>query len=204
MNRRSLLPLLVFAPCFVSPAAATPAPLVTLEPCHLSVPQFPLRIAAKCTTLAVPEDPAAPDGRRIDLDIAVLPATSRGAAPDPLFFITGGPGQAALESYVSVSPAFSRVNRERDVVLVDQRGTGGSNALRCDLPDEFNELDADAAQRRAWLADCLASLPGDPRLYTTSVAIRDLDAVRAALGYEQVNLYGISYGTRVAQAYARR
>ena len=196
--------MLAVAPFFAPPAAATPAPPPTLEPCHLSVAQFPLRIAAKCTTMAVPEDPSAPAGRQIELEIAVLPATTRGAAPDPLFFITGGPGQSALDSYVTVSPAFARVNRERDIVLVDQRGTGGSNALRCETPDEFDELNANAEQRRAWLADCLAALPGDPRLYTTSVAIRDLDAVRAALGYAQVNLYGISYGTRVAQAYARR
>ncbi len=208
MNRRLLTLLLVLAPLIpqglhASPAVAPPA-LVALESCHLAVPQFPLRIAAKCTELAVPENPDDPDGPSIQLSIAVLPATSRASAPDPLVFITGGPGQSALDSYVSVGPAFSRINRSRDIVLVDQRGTGASNALRCTTPDDFNELNASPDQRRAWLADCLAALPGDPRYYTTSVAVRDLDAVRVALGYEHVNLYGISYGTRVAQAYARR
>src|SRR5690606_38443263 len=117
---------------------------------------------------------------------------------DPLFFITGGPGQSALDSYVTVSPAFARVNRSRDIVLVDQRGTGRSNKLQCGTAG-LDGLDATPDERRAWLEDCLADLPGDPRFYTTSVAIRDLDAVRDALGYERINLYGVSYGTRVAQ-----
>jgi len=90
-------------------------------------------------------------------------------------------------------------------VLVDQRGTGLSNVLNCDIPEEaWSDQDFSADTYRSLAADCLAQLPGDPRYYTTSVAVRDLDAVRVALGYERINLYGGSYGTRVAQHYARR
>ncbi len=196
---------LVLGASFATEVPADPDGTGTLplEACHLSVDQAPTRIAARCGTFAVPENPAEPDGRHIDLAVAVLPATTNLRVPDPLVFITGGPGQSALESFVTVHPAFDRINRERDIVLVDQRGTGGSNKLACAEPDDFDAFEADAERQRAWLQDCLDALPGDPRYYTTSVAIRDLDAVRAALGYERVNLYGISYGTRVAQAYAR-
>lgn len=175
-----------------------------LEACHLSIAQATARVAARCGTLTVPEDPAEPDGRAIDLAVALLPATSRSRASDPLVFITGGPGQSALESFVVAGNAFRRIGRDRDILLVDQRGTGKSNRLSCDMPDSHEELTASAEQRRAWVRECLDGLPGDPRFYTTSVAIRDLDAVRVALGYERLNLYGISYGSRVAQAYARR
>ena len=96
------------------------------------------------------------------------------------------------------------MQRERDIVLVDQRGTGGSNALNCPFPDEDEAADLTPAQLRAHARDCLASLHADPRFYTTSVAVQDLDAVRAALGYARINLYGVSYGTRVAQHYLRR
>lgn len=175
-----------------------------LEPCYLSVPQMPVRVSARCGTLTVPENRADRDGKHIDLAVAVVPALARRRAPDPLVFITGGPGQSALESYVVAAGAFRRVNRDRDILLVDQRGTGRSNALACPMPTALDEATVSPEQRRAWVEDCLRDLPGDPRFYTTTVAVEDLDAVRAALGYEQVNLYGISYGTRVAQAYARR
>ncbi len=198
---------------FVALLAAQPLPAsaqlvgtdaLPLEPCHLSIPQTTARVAARCGELHVAENPADPNGRRIGIAVAVIPATTAKRVDDPFVFITGGPGQAATESFVTVAGAFQRINRERDILLVDQRGTGGSNRLGCTEPDDFDPAAADADMRRAWLERCLAELPGDPRFYTTSVAIRDLDAVREALGYELLNLYGVSYGTRVAQAYARR
>lgn len=137
--------------------------------------------------------------------VAVVPAVSRTPARDPLFFLTGGPGQAATESYVPIRGAFRRVERERDVVLVDQRGTGSSNPLRCPKFDDaagFWLLEDEAIE--TYVAECLESLDADPEHYTTTVATRDLDAVRDALGYEHVNLYGVSYGTRVALTYLRR
>jgi pimeloyl-ACP methyl ester carboxylesterase len=91
------------------------------------------------------------------------------------------------------------------VVLVDQRGTGDSQKLDCDMPeDALEDIDTPPGELAALARECLRTLPGDPRFYTTSVAVRDLDAVREALGYARINLYGASYGTRVAQHYVRR
>jgi len=175
---------------------------MALRPCHLSAPGSPTRLRAECGSLTVPEDRANPGGRRIGLHVAVLPALSRTPEPDPLFFITGGPGEAATQDYVRVSPAFTRLNSKRDIVLVDQRGTGQSAPLRCSDPVE--EADAgDGADLGKWIGSCLEELEADTRFYHTLPAVDDLDQVRAALGYGRINLYGISYGTRVAQTYMR-
>jgi pimeloyl-ACP methyl ester carboxylesterase len=123
---------------------------------------------------------------------------------DPLFVLTGGPGQAASDFYLSVAPALARVRRDRDIVVVDQRGTGRSNRLDCKFPEDGELAASDPDQLPQITRACLAELSGDPRYYTTSVAVRDLDEVRAALGYQVLNLYGVSYGTRVAQHYMRR
>jgi len=162
-------------------------------------------VQAECGELSVLENPADPGGRRIELRVARVPAINRRKQRDPLFVLAGGPGMAATSFYPSVAPAFLRIHRDRDIVLVDQRGTGHSNPLNCTLDDETvygsKNVDVVAATRR-----CLATLQKTARVefYTTSIAIRDLDAVRAALGYQQINLYGVSYGTRVAQHYLRR
>jgi pimeloyl-ACP methyl ester carboxylesterase len=184
------------------PEAATPR--VDLAPCRLEHPYGLGSVAARCGRLAVPENPGDPDGRRIELAIAVVPAVSARARPDPLFLLAGGPGQGARDAFVPVLGTLAGVRRDRDIVLVDQRGTGGSNRMDCDFPDETFDAEVDAEKFRGMARDCLAGLPGDPRYYTTSVAVGDLDAVRAALGYERINLYGGSYGTRVAQQYLRR
>ena len=180
-----------------------PAPAIALEPCQLGAAGSPSRLAARCGVLRVSEDRSNPDGGSIGLRIAVVPAVSRNPARDPLVFLTGGPGQAATETYPQLAPAFRRINREREVVLVDQRGTGGSNALRC--PDgEVKDLALlDEDKIGSWVSRCLEALAGDPRFYTTSIAMTDLDEVREALGYERVNLYGLSYGTRAALTYLR-
>lgn len=180
-----------------TPEAET-APL-PLEDCVLS--DYGRTIEARCGTLTVPENRAAPEQRQIALHVAVVPAVSRSPAPDPLFILVGGPGQAATEIYPALSTAFQRVHQDRDIVLVDQRGTGESHPLQCEVPD-------DAAFEQDELIDVLQACPetldADLRFYTTEIAVEDLDAVRAALGYESVNLYGASYGTRVALTYLRR
>ena len=178
---------------------------INLEPCQLGAPGLPARVEARCGTLSVPEDRANPNSRQISLRLAVLPAVRRDPLPDPLVLLAGGPGQAATEAFVALVGAFDQIRRDRDIVLVDQRGTGGSHPLKCSTPDEQPGagLTSDA-ELTTWLADCLKNLDADPRLYTTSIAMDDLDAVRAALGYETVNLYGVSYGTRAALTYLRQ
>ena len=184
--------------------AAAPAALA-LSPCRLTHPSQLVSIEAQCGRLSVPEDPAVPGGRQLRLFVARIPAINEHGRPDPLFLLAGGPGLAATTFYTAVAPVFERVRRDRDIVLVDQRGTGASNALTCPGATDPDAPDSSAAlvqQARA----CLAMLATHANVadYTTSLAVRDLDAVRAALGYQTINLYGGSYGSRVAQHYLRR
>jgi pimeloyl-ACP methyl ester carboxylesterase len=187
-------------------ASAAPSPSQTsqgveLAACTLNSPGSPSRIGAQCGSLTVFEDRASQAGRTIDLRIAVLPAVSRSPEPDPLFFLAGGPGQSAVESYPMVHGAFARINQKRDIVLVDQRGTGRSNPLNCPGGEEFTDIDEEIIP---WAESCLRELEADPRFYTTSIAMEDLDDVRAALGYNTINLYGVSYGSRAALTYLRQ
>jgi len=175
-----------------------------LESCQLSSAAAHAAAAARCGRLAVPENRDEPGGKILRLHVAVIPALRLQPEPDPLFVLSGGPGQAASDFYLSVAPAFARVRRDRDIVLVDQRGVGRSNRLDCALPDSGELAHVDLGRLDAAVQSCLAALPSDPRFYSTSIAVRDLDEVRAALGYERVNVYGVSYGTRVAQHYMRR
>jgi len=136
--------------------------------------------------------------------VAVVPALNRRARAAPLFLLAGGPGQAATDLYVSFAGAFARVNRNHDIVLLDQRGTGRSAPLFCSYPEDWQEIgDAMAALRQATLA-CLAKFGDRVRYYTSSVAVRDLEQVRRAFGYGKIDLYAASYGTRVAELYMRR
>jgi pimeloyl-ACP methyl ester carboxylesterase len=187
--------------------AAKPSgtPVLELSPCRISDMRGLVSVAARCGKFSVPEDPDAPEGRHIELAVAVVPAIATRPKPDPLFLLAGGPGQGAIEGFVPLLGAFSGIHRDRDLVLIDQRGTGGSNRLGCDMPDDALESpEIPPAEIRRLGQECLAALAGRPEFYTTSIAVRDLDAVRAALGYENINLYGGSYGTLVAQHYARR
>jgi len=216
-------------------AAATPAgpPAITrqlgriaLTPCTLA-PDFGVQtVEAQCGSLEVPENRAAPGGRKIHLAVAWLPTRGGESQPDPVVFIAGGPGQSALETFPGIANAFAEVRKHRDVLLVDQRGTGGSNKLTCkergdkdataknaaggdatgtDATVEAAVID-DAAKERDFAVRCAAELAprADLRFYTTTEAIQDLDAVRAAIGVDKLNLMGVSYGTRVAQQYAKR
>lgn len=173
-----------------------------LTECQLTTPGVNVTVRARCGTLSVPENPADPAGRQIALYVAVVPAISRAPQPDPLFILVGGPGQAAVETYPAMAQNWRRVREQRDIVLVDQRGTGQSNPLECDLPDD-DDADFDTDAFIAALQACPDMLDADLRFYTTEIAMRDLDAVREALGYATINLYGASYGTRAALTYLR-
>ena len=200
--------------------AAQPAPerklgRIAFKPCTLSPPLGAQSLEAQCGTLSVAENPAQPDGRRIALHIAWVPAEESGNHdPDPVFLVAGGPGQSATESFAAIIPAFRDISKNRDLVMVDQRGTGESNPLQCKFGDDDKAspdvVDADADESpeaaRAMAVKCRDQLArkADLRFYTTTDGVRDLDAVREAIGAQQVNLMGVSYGTRVAQQYAMR
>jgi len=174
-----------------------------METCELVVPGTALSTVGQCGWLEVPENPAEPEGRRIDIRVARIPARGRVTEPDPLVFFAGGPGQAATETWPVVAYALRKVNENRDILLVDQRGTGQSNALKCPEIELAEALAADWDALARSTRECLDSLDADPRFYTTTIAMHDIDAARAALGYQKVNLYGGSYGTRAAQVYLR-
>jgi len=167
------------------------------------------RAAARCVIVPVLEDRARPDGPIIPLRVVVLPATAADSAPDPVFYFTGGPGQAATDGLAGTLSETAGTRARRALVLIDQRGTGASRPLRCELPDTERALvgwltgafDGDAL--RACRARLLAE-GVDLARYTTADAVDDVEAVRRALGYPRINLFGVSYGTRVAVEYLRR
>jgi pimeloyl-ACP methyl ester carboxylesterase len=188
----------------IDPAQAQEStPSLELSPCELRLPGTGLTAPAECGWFEVAENPAAPDGKKIKLRVARVPAQGRDVEPDPLVLFAGGPGQAATEAWLIVAPAFRKLAENRDVLLIDQRGTGQSNALRCRqiALDEALLLEWEDLERTT--QECLDGLAGDPRYYTTTIAMQDYDQVREALGYEQLNLFGVSYGTRAAQVYMR-
>ncbi|MEO5963279.1 MAG: alpha/beta hydrolase, partial [Thermomonas sp.] len=147
---------------------------IAFRACSLSSPMSPDSIEAQCTTFSVPEDRNQPNGRKIDLNIAWLPATKDSdQAPDPVFFLAGGPGQAAVETYPLLAPVFKEVRKHRDIILVDQRGTGKSNLLACSMDDADESSTPDIAAAQAAAARCVTELStkADLRHYTTSDAV---------------------------------
>lgn len=175
--------------------------LAYLHPCHLA--DGPTD--AYCGTVRVFEDRLRQSGRTIDLKVVVAPALRRDARPDPLFVFEGGPGGGAATLAFERIPMFRRFEVDRDIVLVDQRGTGASNPLDCapDEPDDddVRTLDDYPVER---YRTCLERLHADPRHYTTAVAMDDIEDVRRVLGYGPINLWGGSYGTRAALVYLQR
>ncbi len=166
-------------------------------------------LGALCARMEVPEDPARPDGRKISLRVGLVKAHNAEPLADPVFFLAGGPGQSAVEAFPMIAPGFTRIVEKRHVILVDQRGTGDSNPLKCEGDEGESAFGADDASLEAqadFVKRCVHALKdkADPRFYTTSVAVTDLDRVRAAIGAENINLIGGSYGTRVAQVYLRQ
>ena len=206
MNSPSL-PRRVLVHAVVLLCAAAPAAALDLSPCTLTASEGRQEVRARCGVLQVPLDPANEAGATIGLFVAVVPAIAEEPAPDPVTVIAGGPGDASTRFFAQAHGAFQAMRRTRDFVLVDQRGTGRSAPLHCENFRELGPL-ADVATDVDTVVEmtlaCLDDLAPDPRFFTTSLAVQDLDRVRAALGHARLNLYGISYGSRVAQHYARR
>ncbi len=188
------------------PVTAATAPPPGLKSCWLKG----VEQAAWCGSVRRPLDPAQPAGRQIDVHFAVLPAVARHKRPDPVFYFAGGPGQGAIELAGTVAGLLARFSNRRDIVLIDQRGTGQSAPLRCDpaAPTQPIRDGLDVTLQVERLRACrerLAKLPyGDLRQFTTTIAMQDADAVRRALGAERVDLIGGSYGTRAALEYLRQ
>lgn len=162
-----------------------------------------------CGEVLRPLDPVRPQGVQIGIHYVLVPALGRRRQPDPVFLLAGGPGQSAISLAPSVMGMFSRLNNRRDIVFVDQRGTGRSAPLECEgaRRDSVAEQ-ADPERQFAQLMRCRDTLRarpyGDLRFFTTVLATQDLDAVRRALGAERIDLVGASYGTRVGLDYLRQ
>ncbi|HEU4995849.1 MAG TPA: alpha/beta hydrolase [Gemmatimonadaceae bacterium] len=190
-SRRGARALLVAALLlFAAPAARAQ---LALHDCGLS------GVRARCGTLQIPENPQAPNGRRLSLNVIVIPRAGAAPAREPLFILKGGPGQAATADTEDIIEMFGAVRGEHDLVLLDQRGTGGSNRLDCEVADRSFLIPKDPKA-------CLTRLSAraDLRMYSTARFVEDLETARSAMGYEQISLYGGSYGTRAADYYARR
>jgi pimeloyl-ACP methyl ester carboxylesterase len=198
-----LLLFCIFAPFRVGSESAR----IALAPCHLE----DLAEEVQCGQLTVFEDRIGQRGRQIQLHLAVLPAVRRAVRPDPLFIMAGGPGQGARSYAGPIARSFRKVRQTRDIVFVDLRGTGASEPLTCPAPDnELRTLEqwfTDRASNESieeQIAECVAALSGDARHFTHVNALADLDDVRQALGYRQINLWGGSWGTRAALLYAMK
>jgi pimeloyl-ACP methyl ester carboxylesterase len=176
---------------------------IRLEPCSIEGTDEPML----CGSYEVFEDREARSGRTITLNIAVLPAVSSSPRPDPIFYLAGGPGGAATARAASFRSSWMRT--DRDVVMVDQRGTGGSNPLRCALrggPDDAQGYLFTGFEDPELLRGCRGRLESgaDLRMYTTPLAMADIDEVRSAMGYDTINLLGLSWGSRSALVYMRQ
>jgi pimeloyl-ACP methyl ester carboxylesterase len=194
---------------------------IDFTPCELKAPLSGQTTAAWCAPFLRPENPAAAAGRQIHMRLALIRSSAASPASDLVVFISGGPGESAINDWPMVAPALNEVLEHRNVVLLDQRGTGRSHPLTCPTAEHAAELAGQQrtasphpqetpAQRQARRAAdtraCLAEIErtADPRFFTTTDAVDDLIALREALGNPQFDLVGVSYGTRVAQQYAMR
>jgi pimeloyl-ACP methyl ester carboxylesterase len=185
-------------------AISAPAPQLPTNPCQLEGVTRPTR----CGVLTVLENPERPDGRRLAIRFAVIPASSSGnKVLDPIVVLTGGPGEKAIESASVYVGRLASLLSDRDLLLVDQRGTGQSAPLECHL---FSSADPAASVRDffpwAAVARCARELEktADLTRYVSPYFASDLEQVRRALGYGRLNLFALSYGTQAAQAYLRR
>jgi pimeloyl-ACP methyl ester carboxylesterase len=194
--------LVAMVVCFKCTTPAIAAASMVLQPCQLPELSRP----AKCGVLELPENHDRPQGRQLAIGVAVVPAASGKALADPIVLLMGGPGENAIGSAAYFAKQFNALLDERDLLLIDQRGTGRSTPLRCDLysPAEaaanlqdFLPLAAVKRCAQQWHARA------DLSQYTYAHLARDIEAIRSALGYGQLNLYSASYGTRAALIYLR-
>ena len=172
-----------------------------------------LRNSVKCGVVQRALDPARPGGPTIDVHYVVVPAMARRKLPDPVFLLAGGPGQSAIDVAPQTMPLFSRLNNRRDIVFVDQRGTGRSAPLNCVDPKRETLAEQAGTERQIeLLLQCKADLlklpyiraASDLGFFTTTLAMQDLDAVRRQLGAQRIDLVGVSYGTRAGLEYMRQ
>lgn len=173
--------------------------------CELKREHSAATTKAWCAPFQVPENRADANGRKLDLKLALI-ASMQAADDDFIVYLAGGPGQSAVDTWPQLADALGPARRHRHVLLLDQRGTGASNPLKCKSTEDEDALPFDLERTAASTQRCLDEVSrfADPRFYTTSDAVEDLEALRQALGAPKFDLVGVSYGTRVAQQYLKR
>ena len=161
-----------------------------------------------CGSLVVWENRTTKTGRKINLSVIVIPALTKDSAGVPIFYLEGGPGVAATKNASFFVNKDIPYRKYHDIVLIDIRGTGKSNPLNCNslqykagLQENLGEMYPVAAVKNCY--DSLSNI-ADLTQYTTSIIAEDMDEVRQWLGYKKIQLFGLSYGTRLAQEYMRR
>ena len=191
-----------------APPATIQVGTLTLTACELKQLNSAATTPAFCAKFPVPENRADPESRKIDLKLAILKSDSAVPEKDLVVYLAGGPGESAIQTYPQLAGAFAPLRKHHDVLLLDQRGTGDSNPLDCPIVakqmKQLGDADLTPAQRAERVGECAAEVQkkSDPRFYTTTDAVADLEAVRGALGAPKLDLIGVSYGTRMAQHYA--
>jgi pimeloyl-ACP methyl ester carboxylesterase len=188
---RALLVVPVAAAALLSPAHRA-----LLHPCAVD------GVHARCGRVDVAVDHVRRDGPKIALRVVVIPALEKPVRRDAFTYLAGGPGGAATDFTSDAAAIWRRINLHHDILLVDQRGTGGSHPLEC--PGTLLPVTATTTALRPYVAACLRKLHANPLQYGTMAAADDLDAVRRALGYGTLDLYGASYGATLAQAFLIR
>jgi pimeloyl-ACP methyl ester carboxylesterase len=189
---------------------------MTFKSCELAQKNSGATTAAFCTPFAVAENRDKPEGRRIDLKVALIKSEAESADTDIVVYLAGGPGESAVETYPQLAGALAPLRKHHHVLLLDQRGTGLSHPLDCKADaggkksvqspakdDDATVVEFDPQKFRDETAKCLTEVVkgADPTQYTTTIAARDLEDLRQALGAPQLDLVGVSYGTRMAQQY---
>ncbi|HUP24459.1 MAG TPA: alpha/beta fold hydrolase [Thermoanaerobaculia bacterium] len=197
--------LLLLAAFTALPLAVAQQPTLTLQLCDLPG----LATPARCGTFLVPENRDTGEGRQVELAVVVLPSTGDTPARRAVTYLAGGPGESSTRGAAGFAGYLADLRDRFDLLLVDQRGTGQSRPLlRCPYQDDpaRGQQYLDQFMSLGGLTECRRVLErqADLRPYTPARAADDLDDVRAALGYETLDLVGVSYGTRVALEYARR
>src|SRR5258708_35059024 len=199
------------------PAQAQKTSAAQLTPCKfdLGFGNAKTSTDAQCTVISVPEDRAKPNGRKIDLHVTVLAATGPNKKPEPIFHFEGGPGASAIMNFgQTFFSAYRLLREDHDSVLLDQRRTGLSSPLQCteDSGMALQDLSQSNTNTQTLstavdrISACLKRLSSktDPAFYTSTILADDTDDVRAALGYNQIDVIGVSYGTWLGQIYLRR
>ncbi len=183
--------------CALVITSAAQAGDISRKPCFLPG----MEDAVDCVTLLVPLDRAHPAGQKIAVFAAVLPALSRDSARDGLMLVPGGPGQSGDSLVPLATGPFRDIRQTRDIVLLYPRGTARSGPLVC--PGLDSAASITSPEMAALANTCAARLKNGTVHFTATDIVADMEALRRALGYPQLSLWGGSFGSRIVQHFAR-